>query len=33
LVGSDAKLRALMAKLLPDRASDRLLSWILKLPR
>ncbi len=33
LVGRDAKLRALMAKLLPDRASDRLLSWILKLPR
>ncbi|NJN70296.1 MAG: SDR family NAD(P)-dependent oxidoreductase, partial [Nitrospira sp.] len=33
LVGSDAKLRALMTKLLPDRASDRLLSWILKLPR
>jgi NAD(P)-dependent dehydrogenase (short-subunit alcohol dehydrogenase family) len=33
LVGTDAKLRALMAKLLPDRASDRLLSWILKLPR
>jgi NAD(P)-dependent dehydrogenase (short-subunit alcohol dehydrogenase family) len=33
LVGTDAKLRALMTKLLPDRASDRLLSWILKLPR
>lgn len=33
LVGTDAKLRALMRKLLPDRASDRLLSWILKLPR
>ncbi len=33
LVGTDAKLRALMAKLLPDRASDRLLTWILKLPR
>ena len=33
LVGKDAKLRALMAKLLPDRVSDRLLSWILKLPR
>lgn len=33
LVGTDAKLRALMKKLLPDRASDRLLSWILKLPR
>ena len=33
LVGSDAKLRALMTKLLPDRTSDRLLTWILKLPR
>lgn len=32
LVGSDAKLRAFMAKLLSDRASDRLLGWILKLP-
>ncbi len=32
LVGTDAKLRALMAKLLPDRTSDRLLRWILKLP-
>jgi hypothetical protein len=33
LVGTDAKLRALMRKLLSDRLSDRLLSWILKLPR
>lgn len=33
LVGTDAKLRAVMAKLLPDRTSDRLLSWLLKLPR
>jgi len=33
LVGTDAKLRALMKKLLSDRLSDRLLSWILKLPR
>lgn len=32
LVGSDAKLRALMVKLLPDRLSDKLLTWILKLP-
>lgn len=33
LVGTDAKLRALMVRLLPDRISDRLLTWILKLPR
>lgn len=33
LVGADAKLRALMVKLLPDRMSDRMLTWILKLPR
>ncbi|GKS64664.1 short-chain dehydrogenase/reductase [Nitrospira sp.] len=33
LVGTDAKLRALMKRLLSDRLSDRLLSWILKLPR
>jgi short-subunit dehydrogenase len=33
LVGTDAKFRALMVKLLPDRLSDRLLTWILKLPR
>ena len=33
LVGNDAKLRALMARLLPDRTSDKLLRWILKLPR
>ncbi|MBK9306157.1 MAG: SDR family oxidoreductase [Nitrospira sp.] len=33
LVGKDAKLRALMAYLLPDRVSDKLLSWILQLPR
>jgi NAD(P)-dependent dehydrogenase (short-subunit alcohol dehydrogenase family) len=32
LVGTDAKLRAFMVKLLPDRISDRLLTWILKLP-
>lgn len=32
LVGTDAKLRALMVKLLPDRISDKLLTWILKLP-
>lgn len=33
LVGTDAKLRAFVAKLLSDRMSDRLLSWVLKLPR
>lgn len=32
LVGSDAKLRALMTRILPDRVSDKLLTWILKLP-
>jgi NAD(P)-dependent dehydrogenase (short-subunit alcohol dehydrogenase family) len=32
LVGTDAKLRALMVKLLPDRISDKLLTWVLKLP-
>ncbi len=31
-VGTDAKLRAFMVKLLPDRISDKLLTWILKLP-
>ncbi len=33
VVGTDAKLRALMVKLLPDRLSDRMLTWILQLPR
>ncbi len=33
LVGTDAKLRALMVKLLPDRISDKILTWALKLPR
>ena len=33
LVGTDAKLRALMIKLLPDRLSDTVLTWALKLPR
>lgn len=33
LVGIDAKLRALMAKLLPDRISDQVLAWVLKLPQ
>ena len=33
LVGADAKLRALMVRLLPDRISDRILTWILKLPQ
>ena len=32
LVGRDAKVRALMIKLLPDRWSDRLMTRILKLP-
>ena len=32
LVGRDAKIRALMIKLLPDRLSDRLMTWILKQP-
>ncbi|NGZ59964.1 MAG: short-chain dehydrogenase/reductase [Nitrospira sp. LK265] len=32
LVGTDAKLRALMVRLLSDRISDRVLTWILKLP-
>jgi len=32
LVGTDAKLRALMGRLLSDRLSDRMLTWILKLP-
>lgn len=33
LVGSDAKIRNWMVKWLPDRLNDRLLTWILKLPR
>jgi NAD(P)-dependent dehydrogenase (short-subunit alcohol dehydrogenase family) len=33
LVGTDAKFRALMIKLLPDRLSDRVLTWVLNLPR
>lgn len=33
LVGPDAKLRALMIKLLPDRLSDAVLTWALKLPK
>jgi NAD(P)-dependent dehydrogenase (short-subunit alcohol dehydrogenase family) len=33
LVGRDAKLRALMVKLLPDRLSDRLMTKILHLPQ
>jgi hypothetical protein len=32
LVGRDAKLRAIMVKLLPDRLSDRLMTKILNLP-
>ena len=33
LVGADAKLRAALIKLLPDRLQDRFISWALKLPR
>ena len=33
LVGADAKFRALMVKILPDRISDTVLTWVLKLPR
>jgi NAD(P)-dependent dehydrogenase (short-subunit alcohol dehydrogenase family) len=33
LVGTDAKVRAVMIKLLPDRLSDAVLTWALKLPR
>ncbi|MCP9438447.1 MAG: SDR family oxidoreductase [Nitrospira sp.] len=32
LVGTDARLRALMVKLLPDRVSDKVLTWVLNLP-
>jgi hypothetical protein len=32
LVGRDAKVRALMVRLLPDRLADRLLTWVLTLP-
>lgn len=32
LVGNDAKLRAFMIKILPDRLSDKLLTKILNLP-
>lgn len=32
LVGRDARVRALMVRLLPDRAADRLLTWVLRLP-
>lgn len=33
LVGLDARLRAALAAWLPDRVQDRLLTWVLKLPR
>ncbi|MCP9449907.1 MAG: SDR family oxidoreductase [Nitrospira sp.] len=33
LVGTDAKLRAFLVKLLPDRLSDKMLTWALNLPR
>jgi hypothetical protein len=32
LVGTDAKIRALMAKVLPDRLADWLLTRIIRLP-
>ncbi len=32
LVGSDAKFRALLARLLPHRMQDALLRWLLKFP-
>ncbi len=33
LVGTDARFRAVLAAWLPDRLQDRLLTWVLKLPR
>jgi len=33
LVGADAKLRAFLTRVLPDRLQDRFLTWALKLPR
>lgn len=33
VVGWDAKIRALMVKILPDRVTDWLLAWALKLPQ
>ncbi len=32
LVGKDARFRALLKWILPDRAQDRLLAWFLELP-
>ena len=32
LVGNDARFRALLKWILPDRAQDRLLAWFLRLP-
>jgi len=32
LVGFDAKIRALLSAMLPDRLQDRLLTWAIKLP-
>jgi hypothetical protein len=32
LVGTDARIRALMVKWLPDRAQDWILTKVLKLP-
>jgi NAD(P)-dependent dehydrogenase (short-subunit alcohol dehydrogenase family) len=32
LVGFDAKIRALLGAMLPDRLQDRLLTWAVKLP-
>ncbi len=32
VVGRDAKFRAMMIRLLPDRVADRVITWALKLP-
>jgi len=32
LVGTDARFRAMLKWILPDRAQDRLLAWFLGLP-
>ncbi|MBA5876607.1 MAG: short-chain dehydrogenase/reductase, partial [Nitrospira sp. CR1.2] len=32
LVGHDARFRALLKRILPDRAQDRLLAWFMGIP-
>ena len=32
LVGTDARFRALLKRILPDRAQDRLLAWFMGIP-